>query len=384
MLEDGSSWLELFSSIQVGAKMAHNHTFVCPVFALQNKLAAGNTIPKWSPRACLGLNLGPSPMHARNVYLILNLCTGLVSPQYHCYFDDFFATTKYGGTDVTISSTWQQLAGLNCATEVFSQNQTSTLHSHMQTETPADTLVPSEQLDASMEHQDVNWEFYHDITGETIGVATPQDEPPRNQGTRKSEGALQESSTNTSAGISKHGRVRSMSRKMADSMSQCKFYGNAQMHYMALEAIMGETPVDIFYNLHLELQELMRNPVAFHAEMMGDIMYLHQALKQKDASQFVDAVVQEINGHVDNELWDLVKRDSVPNNVQIVLSVWSLWHKRNLTTNKITKPKARLKLHGGKQVYDMNYYETYAPVVTWFAIRLMIIFGILFQFSQAS
>jgi hypothetical protein len=29
----------------------------------------------------------------------------------------------------------------------------------------------------------------------------------------------------------------------------------------------------------------------------------------------------------------------------------------------------------------MNYYETYAPVVTWFAIRLMIKFDILFQWS---
>ncbi len=27
----------------------------------------------------------------------------------------------------------------------------------------------------------------------------------------------------------------------------------------------------------------------------------------------------------------------------------------------------------------MSYYETYEPVVTWFAVRLMIIFGILFQ-----
>jgi hypothetical protein len=26
----------------------------------------------------------------------------------------------------------------------------------------------------------------------------------------------------------------------------------------------------------------------------------------------------------------------------------------------------------------MNYFETYAPVVTWFAIGLMIIFGIIF------
>jgi hypothetical protein len=40
--------------------------------------------------------------------------------------------------------------------------------------------------------------------------------------------------------------------------------------------------------------------------------------------------------------------------------------------------KARLNLHGRKQVYGMNYLETYTPVVTWFAIRLMIIFGIIF------
>ncbi len=29
----------------------------------------------------------------------------------------------------------------------------------------------------------------------------------------------------------------------------------------------------------------------------------------------------------------------------------------------------------------MNYYETYAPVVTWFAIQLLIVFGILFDLA---
>jgi hypothetical protein len=48
--------------------------------------------------------------------------------------------------------------------------------------------------------------------------------------------------------------------------------------------------------------------------------------------------------------------------------------KRDLTRNKVIKHKARLNLHGGKQVYGMNYFETYAPV----AIRLMIVFGIIF------
>ena len=31
------------------------------------------------------------------------------------------------------------------------------------------------------------------------------------------------------------------------------------------------------------------------------------------------------------------------------------------------------------QEYSVNYYVTHAPVVTWFAIRLMIVFGNLFN-----
>jgi hypothetical protein len=53
-------------------------------------------------------------------------------------------------------------------------------------------------------------------------------------------------------------------------------------------------------------------------------------------------------------------------------------HKHDLTTTKIIKHKARLNLHGGKQVCGINYFETYAPIVTWFTIRLMIVFGIIF------
>jgi hypothetical protein len=97
VLEDGTSRLELFSSIHVGSNTKHVHTFGCPVFALQNELASGKSLPRWSSHARLGLNLGPSPMHARIVYLVLNLITGYVSPQYHCRFVDFFETTRHGG-----------------------------------------------------------------------------------------------------------------------------------------------------------------------------------------------------------------------------------------------------------------------------------------------
>jgi hypothetical protein len=55
--------------------------------------------------------------------------------------------------------------------------------------------------------------------------------------------------------------------------------------------------------------------------------------------------------------------------------------KWDLTTEKVTKHKARLILHGGKQEFGTNDYKIYAPVVTWFSIRLCIVFGILFDWA---
>jgi hypothetical protein len=50
-------------------------------------------------------------MHAHNVHLVLSLATGLVSPQFHVRFNDFFETCKYGVIDGGLASTWQRLAG---------------------------------------------------------------------------------------------------------------------------------------------------------------------------------------------------------------------------------------------------------------------------------
>ncbi|KAL7479730.1 hypothetical protein ACHAW6_008691 [Cyclotella cf. meneghiniana] len=161
---------------------------------------------------------------------------------------------------------------------------------------------------------------------------------------------------------------------MQESISQRDFYGDAGMHYMASQAVYDYTQS---HDDHLSLQERMRHPVAFHAEMMGDIMHLHQALQQPDAPQFVQAVVREINGHIKNDHWRLIRRDEVPKGHKVTPSVWAMRRKRNLITNEIKSHKARLNLHGGKQVYGVNYFETYAPVVTWFAIRLMIIVAIM-------
>ncbi len=106
----------------------------------------------------------------------------------------------------------------------------------------------------------------------------------------------------------------------------------------------------------------MRNPITFHAKMMGDIMYLQQALKQPDAKEFVQAVIKEVNGHLDFNNWMLQKQSNVPEDVQIVPSVWSLWCKRDLTTNEVKSHKARLNLHGGSKSTEWTILRHTPPL----------------------
>ncbi len=83
------------------------------------------------------------------------------------------------------------------------------------------------------------------------------------------------------------------------------------MHYMASQAVC-EHDYKCLHDSHLDLQDRMRHPIAFLAEMMGDIMYQHQALRQPDARKFVEAVIKEANGHIDNNHWKLIPRTEVP------------------------------------------------------------------------
>lgn len=124
--DDGSCPLERFASTTVSPRLKANHTFGCPIYALHNRLQADGRIPKWNSRARLGVYLGPSPRHASSVSLVLNLNTGLVSPQFHVQHDDFFETVRPTSGHGLTSSLWQQLAGLRKGTTVSPSSEGAT------------------------------------------------------------------------------------------------------------------------------------------------------------------------------------------------------------------------------------------------------------------
>jgi hypothetical protein len=83
------------------------HTFGCPAYVLDARLANGKKIGKWMDRSKVGIYLGPSPHHARSVGLILNMQTGLVTPQFHVRYDSTFQTMQNSFKGEFPESLWQ-------------------------------------------------------------------------------------------------------------------------------------------------------------------------------------------------------------------------------------------------------------------------------------
>ena len=100
-----SSPLSLFSKTQVQPNLKHFHLFGCPVYVLQAPLQNQNPFPKWGECSCISIFLCHSPHHAASVPLILSTQTGLVSPQFHCVFDNDFDTVK---KEQHNTSVWQR------------------------------------------------------------------------------------------------------------------------------------------------------------------------------------------------------------------------------------------------------------------------------------
>ena len=69
----------------------------------------------------------------------------------------------------------------------------------------------------------------------------------------------------------------------------------------------------------------------------------------------------------------MVPKYEVPENEKVMDSVWAMRRKRNKITEAVYKWKAGLNLHGGQQEHGVHYDETYAPVVSWPTIWMLLL-----------
>ncbi len=295
------------------------------MFVLDNKMQSGQKLPKWEVRSRMGVYLGMSMQHARTVALVLNLKTGHVSPQFHVTFDPKFETVRHSLGNLSPPSEWQKLCGFK---------------------------VSSPSMREKLKHLKHHFQFLSENKVKSF---------------LSNSGGLQDSTR---------------SQRL-----------HQQRSLISLQARQDPSKVfDVWHNLEAKLEDKLPYYVAFDAikewvDMEGeqhpmlafaasadpDTMYYHEAMREPDRAKFIKAMEKEVKSHTENEVWELVPRSSVPPGTKILPAVWAMKRKRRIATREVYKWKARLNIDGSKQEEGVNYWETFSPVASWAAIRMVLI-----------
>jgi hypothetical protein len=99
----------------------------------------------------------------------------------------------------------------------------------------------------------------------------------------------------------------------------------------------------------------------------------NQALKQADFCKFIQAMIDEINDHEVRGHWALTKCCDLPQGTKTIMSIW-IFKRKQYPDKTLKKHKAHLCTQGGMQTWGQNYWETYAPIVNWASVHLILAF----------
>jgi hypothetical protein len=96
-----------------------------------------------------------------------------------------------------------------------------------------------------------------------------------------------------------------------------------------------------------------------------------EAMRESDYHEFVKAMVKEVDDHESRNHWTVMHYCDMPSDTKTIMSIWSFKCKR-YPDGRLNKHKACLCAHGRMHTWGQNYWETYAPVVNWASVRLIL------------
>jgi len=376
------------------------HVFGCPVYVLDPKLQDGKRLPKWNKRSRRGVYLGISKLHSSTVHLVLNLQTGKVTPQYHVVFDDTFSTVFSDGTftdDVWNSLTISNIERHDDADTALDIEPFHTQESDIQTtNTQQQVELPQTSVPEG-------------ATSETEGVAPATDEgtPDIEGATSVAEGREHESvSFSPPPPLRRSTRARKpVDRLISHYQSLPRLSGSKQVmfkHANRLPKVPGERlnqqylgnlswsallstcnqltgTLGSFASEHQKssydrLVEYLNPALFMTMANKEDNPTLKEAMASPDAAGFIAAMELEVRTLMELNVFEIVPRP-----IQKVISgVWAFRRKR-YPDGGIRKLKARYCARGFEQKKGVDYFETFAPVVMWLTVRLLLTMSILMK-----
>ena len=369
-LQDGEKRTptEIFSKSKVASNPKHWKPFGCPVYVLDNSLQGQLPFHKWKSRSRVGVYVGKSPLHGRNVALVLDRETGLVSPQFHVAFDPMFETVKH----ITIKSKWQIKAGFVGQREPSKPVKTGkTLQ-----KSKATTGLPTDKATSQRSGARGRKRRRH-VNNETSNGMEVTPEPPNSTGvpaaasgdSAQNPPPLQPDQGNDGVKdqrptITRSGRkAKPIHRLIEAMMAEVKTLTTADVEgeIMCYQAMF---PDDTYEH---------EDPLyAFKAVSDPDTMYYHEAMKEKDRDEFKDAMIKEVTDQFENGNFTIIPKSEVPEGDVILPAVWQMRRKRDVKSGAIKKYKARLNIDGSRMKHGVHYNETYSPVASWNSVRMLL------------
>ena len=403
--EKGIAPIDLFTGMTAPRhKLRDLHKWGAPVYVLDPVLQAGKKLPRWQPRSRRGMFVGFSNVHSSDVPLILNLRTGHVSPQYHVVFDDDFSTVCSIPANADPPSWWNEI-----------DLEENSIQIPLDENTPAildkDWLSP-EELEERSRHNirqaqlrlkaDVasvpNTEQSTAPTTTTSVTSESSSPPPIEEPSTDNTATLptspiktlpeippspvklikQEPSPSPAKHPSPYSHRRSSRNTKGERVSQ---YFHDEFHLASVKP--SEKPSSMIakmaYTAELETDwnsgEIHCSEPRAYAEKFKvyneDNPSFNMALSGEHAHEWQKAMIDEVKGIMKQKTWINVKRNDIPKGTPVLPGIWAFKLKR-LPDGSPSKYKARYCVRGDKQVEGVDYFETYAPVVQWSTIRLVL------------
>ena len=404
------------------------HVFGCPVYVLDPRLQDGKKLPKWSRRSRRAIYLGVSKIHSTTVHLVLNPDTGKISPQYHVVFDDTFSTVFSDGAfsenvwNSLLISNIERHPDTDTATDIIPFENKSNESNNVDNPVPPETFQSSPDVTDETESPEAT------IAPEGAATSVPEGATtsvPEGATTSAPEGAttsapiaapiekviipapLRRSSRQrnpvnrltlySQANLSTEKACYNASRP--DGSRQVKFNGNDQPPRVSSERINQQFLARIDWSTLIGLCGSMKgtlgafvsnhqrntpydnlidylNPAAFITMAnKEDNPTFKEAMTSPDAAGFIAAMEIEVTTLTQLDVFEIVMRP--PKHLHKVISgVWAFKRKR-YPDGSIRKLKARYCARGFEQQQGVDYFETFAPVVMWLTVRMLLIMSIL-------
>ena len=302
--------------------------------------------------------------------LVLNPRTGHVSPQFHVKFDDFFETVQSKDTDLDAPDPqWKYLSGFATRNDQPKERTTRPLKGLIAPRCgPTLAPQPATTTEDLMTHQQP---VLHTDTGDVEqDDAVAQAPVPRQLPTQQAPAQAPHDSTIRQT---RSGRVVTNTPRYDQSVKQ-RTQGLVAWEVLVDQNEREDVPTA---SSQYATQKAHEDPIAFADSSNPDILYWDQAMKASDRDKFLEAVDIELDGHERMGNYVPVPLRDLPKGTKLIDMVWSMRCKRRINTQEVYKWKAHLNVHGGQQEHGVDYWDTYAPVVTWQIVRLFLILSLL-------